>query len=317
MYFGSLFSPNAAGGGGISTASGAVVSGTLGEGIVFSGNVASGQLGQNHFASGAVLSGAIASGQLGPNHLAPGSVLSGAIASGQVFTFHIASGGLLSGAMGSGQIGTNHLSSGSVVSGSIASGQIGVNHLAAGIALASGIVVSGYIASGQVGRNHFANGCVFSGALASGQLSWPNYELGTRRNAAQFNKTSDTTLADITGMSVAVQSGKTYRFRAVLFSTADAAGGIKYAIAGTATATAVMYGIVIIANPGPGTLAGRQTALGGATGQTASADNTTFIDGVITVDAGGTLTVQFAQNASNIAASSVLVGSQFTVEEIP
>lgn len=40
------------------------------------------------------------------------------------------------------------------------------------------------------------------------------------------------------------------------------------------------------------------------------------ITGTITVNAGGTLTVQFAQNASDVTASSVLIGSTFIVQQM-
>ena len=40
------------------------------------------------------------------------------------------------------------------------------------------------------------------------------------------------------------------------------------------------------------------------------------INGTITVNAGGTLTVQFAQAASNGSNSSILVGSTFVVTQI-
>jgi hypothetical protein len=41
-----------------------------------------------------------------------------------------------------------------------------------------------------------------------------------------------------------------------------------------------------------------------------------IIEGTFTVNAAGTLTVQFAQNASNAAASSVLTLSNFIIEDI-
>lgn len=69
--------------------SGSVLSGALADNIVYSGN--------------------IASGQVGAFHLSSGSVVSGRIASGSLFTLQVASGGFLSGAIGSGVVGWNHL----------------------------------------------------------------------------------------------------------------------------------------------------------------------------------------------------------------
>jgi hypothetical protein len=145
---------------------------------------------------------------------------------------------------------------------------------------------------------------------ADGYTNWP----GQARVSAQFDKTSDTTLANITGLSVDVTAGQTYSFRAVLPTTSNVAGGIKVAISGTATATAIWYE-GLITNAGL-TTQGRSAALDGAIGVTAVTAAMVVIEGTITVNAGGTLTVQFAQNASNGAASSVLVGGTFTVQNI-
>jgi len=135
------------------------------------------------------------------------------------------------------------------------------------------------------------------------------------RVSTQFNTTS-TTLADVTGLNaLKVEAGRSYRFRAVLFCDADAVGGQKYAIAGTATATAIIYQITTISNASNlNVITSRQTALGGSAGQAGSTGNYTIIEGEITVNAAGTLTVQFAQNAAG-GTSSILVGSTFTVTE--
>jgi hypothetical protein len=137
------------------------------------------------------------------------------------------------------------------------------------------------------------------------------------RVSTQFDKTSDTTLANITGLTATLKAGLTYKFRAVLFTSSNTSGGVKFAIAGTATATAIRYQIDYTNNATNAFLLNSpQTALAGAAGVTATAAGLCVIEGLITVNAAGTLTVQFAQNASNAAASSVLVGSHFTVERV-
>jgi hypothetical protein len=142
-------------------------------------------------------------------------------------------------------------------------------------------------------------------------------DAGIKRASAQFNKTTDTALANITGLSVNVEAGRTYSFEALLFVDADATGGSKYAIAGTATATAIIYEVALIDNATNAfTITSRQTALGGAAGQAGTTAGLCRISGTITVNAAGTLTVQFAQNASN-GTSSVLVGSSFIVRDNP
>jgi len=144
---------------------------------------------------------------------------------------------------------------------------------------------------------------------------WVDSSLSGARVSTQFDATSTTTLADITGLTANVAAGKIYRFEAKLYTTSNVAGGVKVAIAGTATATAIVY-------EGLTTDAGlitqsRGTALGTAVGAvTAVTAGYITISGTITVNATGTLTVQFAQNASNGTASSVLVGSTFVITEM-
>lgn len=139
------------------------------------------------------------------------------------------------------------------------------------------------------------------------------------RNAAQFDKTSDTTLANVTGLTFdksELQAGKIYEFEAVLYTSSNVAGGVKFAIGGTATATAIIYealvfdAAVFAAQTRATAMA---TAVGGVTAVTVAL---CLIKGRITVNAAGTITVQFAQNASNAAASSVLVGSTFKLFQV-
>lgn len=134
--------------------------------------------------------------------------------------------------------------------------------------------------------------------------------------AAIFTKTGDTALATVTGLSVAVEAGKTYHFRAVLFVDADVVGGSKFAIAGTATATAIIYHIRMVCDASSAfVITSRKTALAGAAGQAGCTAGLAIIEGTITVNAAGTLLVQFAQNA-NAGASSVLAGSTLSVDQV-
>lgn len=152
----------------------------------------------------------------------------------------------------------------------------------------------------------FTNGAAVRQELFQGQQG---------RVSTQFDATT-TTLANVTNLTANVAAGKTYRFEAILHTTTDAVGGHKYAIAGTATATNVIYQINSINN---GTnafrLNSRQTALAGSAGEAVGTAYYTTIAGTITVNAAGTLTVQFAQNAAS-GTSSVLVGSTFYIIEI-
>ncbi len=150
--------------------------------------------------------------------------------------------------------------------------------------------------------------------VTAGYITW----IGQKRTSAQFDKTNDAALANITGLSVNVEAGKVYYFEAQLFVDADVTGGHQYAIAGSATATSIIYQIEATDN----TLlvfviTARKVALAGAAGQAGSTVVHTIIKGQIVVNAAGTLTVQFAQNAATPATtSSVLVGSTFIVQEM-
>lgn len=133
------------------------------------------------------------------------------------------------------------------------------------------------------------------------------------RVITQFDKTN-TTLANITGLTATLESGKTYRFEAHLYTTSDVAGGVKVAISGTCTATSIIYE-GLTTNAGLITQS-RGTALAATVGAvTAVTAAYIVITGTITTDGAGTLTVQFAENAA-VNTSSVLVGSTFVVTEM-
>ena len=132
------------------------------------------------------------------------------------------------------------------------------------------------------------------------------------RTTAAFDKTSDTALANIPDLTVTLVAGKNYRFEAWLHTTTNASGGVKVSMAGTATAGAIIYD----ANSfyGANTIHYRYTALAESHGATAAAtDAFVQIMGLISVTVGGTLTVQFAQNASFATKSTVNIGSTLMV----
>lgn len=151
--------------------------------------------------------------------------------------------------------------------------------------------------------------------VTSGIPAWGPCGLSSRVST-QFDKSGNTTLADVTGLSVTVVAGRTYSFVATLYIDADAAGGEKVAIGGTATATSIIYQINSIEDAtGASAIASRKTALAGSSTASGSTGYFTKIEGTITVNAGGTLTVQFAQKTST-GTSSVLVGSTFVARDI-
>lgn len=127
------------------------------------------------------------------------------------------------------------------------------------------------------------------------------------RATAQFDRT-DTTLTAVTGLSLALLAGATYKVRAVLPTTCDATGGSKFSLdtGSTLTATAINYQGT---NKTASALVCTQaTALNGSVGGAGAANLECIIEGTIVVNAAGTLVVKFAQNAAN-ATSSVLIGA--------
>lgn len=132
------------------------------------------------------------------------------------------------------------------------------------------------------------------------------------RVSIQYDNTT-TTLGNVTGLTATVVAGKIYRFRAILFTSSNVAGGVKAAISGTATATTIIYDGVT--QNTTTTSQSRSTALGTAVGAvTAVTAATVKIEGFIVVNAAGTLTVQLAANVAT-GTTSALVGSNFVIQE--
>lgn len=131
---------------------------------------------------------------------------------------------------------------------------------------------------------------------------------------AAVAKTSDTTLAAVSELAWDAETGRRYKFRYVLPSTANAAGGTKFDIAGgSATASSVVGVAQIYAAAAVAVVA--QAALNTALGATA-ANVLNVIEGQLTCSANGTVVLQFAQNASNGAASTLLAGGFVEVTDI-
>ena len=139
---------------------------------------------------------------------------------------------------------------------------------------------------------------------------------GRKFTGTQFDKVT-ATLGNVTGLSVTLRASRSYAFRAVLYVDADLTGGFKFAMAGTATANAVIYHVSVIRDGGTTVvLSSRQTALGGAASGTATSTAVlAVIEGFITTSGAGTLVVQFSQSTAN-GTSSVLVGSNLDVRDV-
>lgn len=127
--------------------------------------------------------------------------------------------------------------------------------------------------------------------------------------------TTGTTLTNVTGLTATVLAAGVYAFEAYITGVGTANSGMKLAIGGTATATTISYngknnnGVTVNANT-------TTTTLGNAVGAATAAFVDGAIKGTIVVNAAGTLTVQFAQNASHADTTSVFVNSHFKVTRI-
>lgn len=150
--------------------------------------------------------------------------------------------------------------------------------------------------------------------------------VGDKRVTGDVTCTNSTALIDATGLSAALVAGRTYGFRAVLFATTVATSGLKVQLtaSGGLTATDIiadfMFLNVAAAPPAYlNTTTTRTTSLGTSIGVTATGVSTqVIIEGTITVNVAGTMTVQFAQNAETGAAETAVIkrGSTLTLTDI-
>lgn len=128
---------------------------------------------------------------------------------------------------------------------------------------------------------------------------------------ADFSKTADTALANVTGLAIALAGTSTYMLEAILFVDADAIGGHKYSLDGTVTATSIKFQVNSISNASNlNVINTRLTALAGTTGQAGATGVYTEIMGAILTNAAGTINVRFGQQVAS-GTSSVLSYSSF------
>jgi hypothetical protein len=132
---------------------------------------------------------------------------------------------------------------------------------------------------------------------------------------SDFSITSSTVLTDITGLKGSIgDSGDKYRVRAKLFTTSNASGGVKASLGGTASVVSLLSYYTGTIQYGTSTAYTNATTLGTAlVGTTAVTDAIITIEGVLTSNSFGTITVQFAQNASFGTASVVKAGSYLEI----
>lgn len=134
------------------------------------------------------------------------------------------------------------------------------------------------------------------------------------RQSATITKNASVTLSDLTGLIQTVVPG-TYYFRANLAGTAGASGGWKVAFKYTTTVVSVLqatswaYTASAVAVAKTTTTTDQASLIAATTAYTAGT-----IEGTMVVTTGGTVQLQFAQNASDGTDCTIVLGSsmQFT-----
>lgn len=143
----------------------------------------------------------------------------------------------------------------------------------------------------------------------------PTTSIQVKYLAANFPSTTDV-LANVTGLSVDVDAGGVYSFSAVLHLANSSTSSYKFAMGGTATATAIRGNVTFIDNDGiQDVKGGRFIALASAIQSISNDCDFVTIDGAIVVNAAGTLTVQAALDfAPEIGTADILALSSFEVK---
>ena len=131
------------------------------------------------------------------------------------------------------------------------------------------------------------------------------------RLASNFDKTSDATMATVTGFTRNLVSGSSYMFKAYLWMEAGAIGGIQLGIAGTALFSDLAWHLRVV---GDDNLIKTETIAANLSSTFTNTGRTTYfaeIWGTIVCTTSGTLTLQFAQAVSNGTVSRVAARSFF------
>lgn len=129
-------------------------------------------------------------------------------------------------------------------------------------------------------------------------------------STAQLDATNNTTIAIVPGLSVPLVAGGKYQCRGHLTGTSGSAGGVKMALVGTSglSVTSLSITAQVWAGSSIGGL-GTVTSLGSVSIGNTVAFTDIYFEGALVVNAGGTINVEVAQQASNGTTTSVLVNS--------
>lgn len=153
-----------------------------------------------------------------------------------------------------------------------------------------------------------------SGATMTGGTQVDTIENGNVVSTTTLASVSTTTLANIVGLSVNVTSSGTYLINAAVPVTTNGTAGVKLGIGGTATATSANLTANFFTASTVASV--NTTAINGAgIGSTATVI-LAQLQGAVVVNAGGTLTLQGAQNVSTTGTASILTNGFLQVSRI-
>ena len=157
--------------------------------------------------------------------------------------------------------------------------------------------------------------------IATNATGWVNWG-GQARVTGDVSSNNTTVLATATGLSIALQAGRTYAFDVYLSFTCTAAQGIRAAMvaSGSLSATAIEYDGWIVDSVANGIKGNAQSAALGTVVANAAMTGTAGvvqIKGVITVNVAGTLNVQFAQSVAAANNTTVKRGSYMLIHDMP
>lgn len=160
------------------------------------------------------------------------------------------------------------------------------------------------------------SGVTITGSTLTGNTITGSISGNTVRSSATVTKNANTTLANVTGLVQTVVPG-TYAFTAKLAGTAGASGGWKLAFKYTTAvvsvlqATGIAYVAAGVAVSNTTTTTDQATLLG-----VTAANVAAEIYGTMVVTTGGTVQLQFAQNASDGTDCTIVLGSMMTFTRI-
>lgn len=128
--------------------------------------------------------------------------------------------------------------------------------------------------------------------------------------------TNNTTLADVTSLSVAIAANEKMHVKIVLY-TSTGIGGLKLALNGPAGFTSLHYIVQATKTTGVGT-AGQHTAYNSSTGESSSTLIAMELHAIIiNGETAGNIVARAAQNSSNASASDILRDSFISGDVIP